>query len=502
MIRHAFVTLALAVLLACSGPGNSSPSGQQPGGDVDCNPATCAAEGANCGTTVDGCGGTLQCGTCAAGETCGAGGANRCGVGTCTPTTCQAALKDCGIISDGCAAVLECGTCATPGEFCGGSGEKNVCGADTLAANAGCAGPFNPGQVLDLRLTFAAGDWEKLKADTSNTLFFAADFSCGGEAALPFKVGVRRKRSGSVDKPGIKLDFNYYQPGAEWQTLKKLSLENGISEGPDTTVSLRDLVAEYLGWRMMNLSGAHSSRAAFARLFVNGAFVGTYVNVEQVDRRFLRSRLGDDTGWLYKHSGSSGDGYKTNVGVPNPYEAFLCFLDANPPSGCQRPTDAGLATYLPEHLDIPQMLRFGGVNAIIANTDAPFVKTNNFIFYDYAPAPSGHRRVYLPWDLDTTMKDAAAPFFFGAQGTSLYTSVLFTHWEADYDALLTGLLAGPLQLAAIQGELDRVAAVAGAALDADPTVAGETTAAACAELGSYWSARHPQLMTELENHLP
>jgi hypothetical protein len=497
MTRNAVAsTVALALLLACKGPGNRSPSGQQPDDDIDCRATTCQAEGKTCGTIVDRCGGTLQCGSCAAGETCGAGGANVCGVGSCTPTTCEAGLKDCGIVSDGCAGTLECGTCTAP-EFCGGSGDKNVCGVDALAAGSGCSGPFNTEQILDLHLTFAPGDWEKLKADSlTNSLFFPADFSCGGDPALPFKVGVRRKRSGSIDKPGIKVDFNYYQAGAEWQTLKKLSLENGISEG-GSSASLRELVAEYLGWRMMTLSGAHASRASFVRLFVNGAFIGTYVNVEQVDRRFLRSRLGDDTGWLYKHSGSSGDGYKTNSTIANPYEQYLCFWDKNP---CPSPSAAELATYLPEHLDIVQMLRFGGVNALIANSDAPFVKDNNFIFYDYAPQPGTHRRVYLPWDLDTTMKES--PPIFGGPGTTLYTSVLFTHWENDYDALLTELLAGPLQLSAIRGELDRVVVVAGAALDADPTGAGETTAGAVAGLNAYWGARHPQLTAELEAHAP
>ena len=45
-----------------------------------CTPTTCAAQGKNCGTILDGCGGTLTCGTCTAPQTCGGGGiANVCG---------------------------------------------------------------------------------------------------------------------------------------------------------------------------------------------------------------------------------------------------------------------------------------------------------------------------------------------------------------------------------------------------------------------------------------
>jgi hypothetical protein len=35
-----------------------------------CTPTTCAAQSATCGSLSDGCGGTLQCGSCAAGQTC------------------------------------------------------------------------------------------------------------------------------------------------------------------------------------------------------------------------------------------------------------------------------------------------------------------------------------------------------------------------------------------------------------------------------------------------
>ena len=40
-----------------------------------CKPQTCASQRATCGTVYDGCGKTLQCGTCGLiGQTCGGGG--------------------------------------------------------------------------------------------------------------------------------------------------------------------------------------------------------------------------------------------------------------------------------------------------------------------------------------------------------------------------------------------------------------------------------------------
>lgn len=92
---------------------------------IPCVPTSCGAEGTNCGVIEDGCGGTLDCGSCVEPQTCGGGGTpNVCG---CTPTTCEAQGKDCGSVDDGCGTSLECGTCVEP-QICGGTGVANVCG--------------------------------------------------------------------------------------------------------------------------------------------------------------------------------------------------------------------------------------------------------------------------------------------------------------------------------------------------------------------------------------
>ena len=367
------------------------------------------------------------------------------------------------------------------------------CEVDGLDSATGCAGVLNPDQLLDYHLTMSAGDWSALKADSTGSVYFRTKLACGDEPPLGFDVGVRRKRSGSLDKPGLKVDFNEYTPGGSYFSLRKLSLENGVSSG-STTAEPGSAVAEYLAWRLMLRAGALASRAAFARVFVNGELIGVYVNVEQVDKRFLRARGKDDEGWLFKLSGGDDDGYKTNETMANPYEDRICFWDKNP---CAAPGAAELEALLPRELDIQQMLLFGGVNALLANSDAPLAKANNFYFYD---DPNGAPRLYLPWDLDTTMK--GTPSLFAPSASTLYTSVLFTHWKADYDALFTNLLATSLTEAAIHGELDRVVAVAGAAIEADPAFSGSQAADVAAKLKTWWSARHAQITAELQATAP
>ncbi|HEX9294704.1 MAG TPA: hypothetical protein VF881_02685, partial [Polyangiaceae bacterium] len=132
---------------ADGGKGDSAPSviglpdGQIPPADVshgNCKPIACSTEaGTYCGQIGDGCGGTLDCGSCQGGRVCVS---NVCSmpVDGCVPLTClQVGGTYCGRIGDGCGRLLDCGNCASPLE-CGGGGIANVCGA---AADGGACTP-------------------------------------------------------------------------------------------------------------------------------------------------------------------------------------------------------------------------------------------------------------------------------------------------------------------------------------------------------------------------
>ena len=136
-----------------------------------CVPDTCTSLNADCGTLPDGCGGELICGTCPAGQTCGAGGANLCGEGECTPVTCAAQAAECGSISDGCGNTLNCGTCPA-GETCGGGGIPNLCEPDTEEGICG-DGVIDAGEECD-GTAFASG-YGSCPAGTTGTVTCESD---------------------------------------------------------------------------------------------------------------------------------------------------------------------------------------------------------------------------------------------------------------------------------------------------------------------------------------
>ncbi len=106
---------------ASSTSSSSSTSSCSSGGG--CVPKTCAEQGFNCGVVGDGCAGLLDCGVCTstcALVTCGGGGQpNVCGAPPGTPMTCAQAGYTCGPAPDGCCGTIDCGTCPA-GQQCGG----------------------------------------------------------------------------------------------------------------------------------------------------------------------------------------------------------------------------------------------------------------------------------------------------------------------------------------------------------------------------------------------
>ncbi len=119
--------------LTCGGGGTTGLCGAPVG---NCTALTCTVtNGRFCGTIGDGCNGTLECGNCPTGQSCGAAG--RAGVcaptaGTCTPITCDhMGGRYCGTIGNGCGGTLACGTACPSGQTCGGGGNAGVCGDGT-----------------------------------------------------------------------------------------------------------------------------------------------------------------------------------------------------------------------------------------------------------------------------------------------------------------------------------------------------------------------------------
>ncbi len=102
----------------------------------DCEPSGCAP--GQCGAVDNGCGGLVECGGCDAGLNCVSGTC------VCAPETCDGR---CGTIPDGCGETLVCEVCGG-GETCGGAG-PNRCGTGPCTPTTCALEGKNCGEIAD-----------------------------------------------------------------------------------------------------------------------------------------------------------------------------------------------------------------------------------------------------------------------------------------------------------------------------------------------------------------
>jgi hypothetical protein len=170
------------------GSGNAAGSGDQDG--AACIEPTCASLFADCGSVPSPCGGTLSCGDCPEGLTCGGQGANRCGANGCTAVTCIQLGAACGVVSDQCSGVIDCGVCNAPA-VCNAQNEC-VEPIDSGVGDAGAAGQGGTGGSVDAGADgsgAAAGQGAVPNCTDSTKNGQETDQDCGGGTCPACELG-------------------------------------------------------------------------------------------------------------------------------------------------------------------------------------------------------------------------------------------------------------------------------------------------------------------------
>jgi hypothetical protein len=136
---------------------------------------------------------------------------------TCVATTCAAQGKNCGSIADGCGGTLPCGTCTIVPETCGGGGVANVCGAcgvaiaNTVIASGqsltSCDGRFTLAmQASDGNLVLYMGNTALWSAGTAGNPGAYAAMQGDGNFVVYSAGSVALWSSGTAGNSGAYLD--------------------------------------------------------------------------------------------------------------------------------------------------------------------------------------------------------------------------------------------------------------------------------------------------------
>jgi hypothetical protein len=363
---------------------------------------------------------------------------------------------------------------------------------------------FNPYQVLSLNLELSPADWDRVRMDQPSQdegwVPEMAEANFWAEGEMPIRVSVRRKgqsdlplpEGASPQKVSLKIDINEPVPGQKWRGLTKLSLENGGT----------DPLREGFAWMAHRLAGGmfgyEAGNAAWVKLYVNGEFKGVFVNAEQRNTQFLQNHgyYKEGATWLYKVDGSSS--LESGVGT-SPAQEHLCYppFNSGPGKGggqgeCIQPD---LEVDLPQWIDLRGFFTLAAVGAFVENTDALFTHSGkNSYAVDFDP-PYPRRRLYFPWDLDTTIRQGDQSIY----GNEPYQTTFLSHaWFGQvYEQTLRDLLAGPFSEAALHAEINKLEQALGPAFDQDPYVYGGSSDGAFSDLRQWVTRRVANVRSQL-----
>lgn len=226
------------------------------------------------------------------------------------------------------------------------------------------------------------------------------------------EVGIRKKGFlGSLDDkyPSLKIKFNEYVDQTPIAGLDSLTLNNNKQDS--------SLASQFLAYQLFNAAGVQAPRSNFARVTVNGKYLGLYSNVESIGKQFLERRFQNNTGNLYE--GTLADFYpkaidrldaKTNKKNHDRTRiARLATLLANDPL----PLDE-----IDQLLDMENFLRFWALESLIGFWDGYSNNQNNFWVYDNQ---ANGKFYFMPWGADMAFMQSGFPSFGPRGPASVYS---------------------------------------------------------------------------------
>ena len=229
-------------------------------------------------------------------------------------------------------------------------------------------------------------------------------FTSGSTHDTIFNIGLRLRGNTSrlAAKKSFKISFNSFIPGRKYHGLQKMHL-NGEHNDPS-------IIRSKLCWDLYRKMDVPAPRANHVQVYINGNYMGLYINVEHIDEQFIDKRFHNKDGNLFKciwpsdlaYISNNPDDYKSNGGYAlktnrtvNDYSDLAHFIDVlnNTPL-------SDLACALEPVFNVDVWLRALAVDVFTGNWDGPAFNKNNF--YLYHNTQSG-RFEYVPYDLDNTL---------------------------------------------------------------------------------------------------
>jgi spore coat protein CotH len=274
---------------------------------------------------------------------------------------------------------------------------------------------FNSDVLHDLRLRVNARDWDTLKQNFQLDTYYPATLTWAGSTVRDVAIRSRGFGSRNGAKPGLEIEFDRYRDGQRFAELRSMILDNHWQDPSMMRERISMLFYRRLGWP--------APREAYARLWVNDAYVGLYSMVEDLNEEFLEHHfgIGQDAiaarSYLYEYRwtfhytfedlGRKLDDYdeifdpkikdhKSTAELFGPIEEMIRTVNE---------TTSDFARRVSEVLDLNAVMTFLAIDNYLGDSDGFLgdFGVNNF----YLVRLNGPRiDRFIPWDKDHTMNVA------------------------------------------------------------------------------------------------
>ena len=360
--------------------------------------------------------------------------------------------------------------------------------------------------LLKIEISMVPADWDKVRFDKHRQVevgengerftkevgysYQPGDISINGK--LVTKVGVRKKGFiGSVNsqRPALKIKFNGYVKEQMFAGIRRLTLNNNHQDPTQ--------IRQYLTYQWFRRAELPAPRCNFARVYVNGKYLGIYSNVEPMGVELLEDRFGSAEGNLYESTvgdftpeGLDGFEAKTNKksADKDDLRKIISIISSS---------DENRIEQLEEHIDLEQFVKFWIAELLLGHWDGYAGNRNNFFIYKN---PQTDRFVFMPWGVDQTFT-AENPFIPGAvplliRAMGRLCSLVYE--DEDYRQIYLDMVAEQLDDNWFEEELIAEADLAVRVLRPHLHISAQDFDVAIKEMKTYIEGVAPRLRIELD----
>jgi len=218
------------------------------------------------------------------------------------------------------------------------------------------------------------------------------------DTVLAFNVGVRLRGNTSRDQPkrSFKIKFKEYG-GEKFYGYKKFNLK---AENNDPS-----MIRELMTMQTFRKANVPAARTHHAEVYINGEYMGLYLNVEQLDDEFALSRFNYDEGNLYKCTWPATLEDDGQIYDDGPYELKTNedlndrSVLANFVKVLNNTAEDDFEEAIEEVFNVESYLKYLAVEVLTGHWDGYSYNKNNYYLYENN---STGLVEFIPYDVDNT----------------------------------------------------------------------------------------------------